>query len=98
MARRIGEAMDCSNRPAADLHRHALADALYGAEGVDQTALLHAREGAQGHEIADRPLGLEVFELLAENKLATGGNASPAVIGNAFIHRTRTHLYRLEAK
>lgn len=38
------------------------------------------------------------YKLLSENKLDIGGNASPAVDGNAIIHRTRTHLYRLEAK
>ncbi|MBT4866668.1 MAG: quinonprotein alcohol dehydrogenase, partial [Planctomycetaceae bacterium] len=36
------------------------------------------------------------FRLLAENKLTDGCMASPAVIGNALIVRTKTHLYRIE--
>lgn len=36
------------------------------------------------------------YKLLAENKLEIGGNASPAVLGNSLILRTRTHLYRVE--
>ena len=38
------------------------------------------------------------FEQLAENKLAEGFLASPAVAGRAFYLRTRTHLYRIEKK
>ncbi|MFN0088070.1 MAG: PQQ-binding-like beta-propeller repeat protein [Blastocatellia bacterium] len=38
------------------------------------------------------------FEQLAENKLDEGFLASPAVAGNAFFLRTRTHLYRIEKK
>lgn len=36
------------------------------------------------------------FKLLAENKLADGFMASPAIDGNALILRTKTHLYRIE--
>ncbi len=36
------------------------------------------------------------FRLLAENKLAGGCMASPAVVGDALIIRTKTHLYRIE--
>lgn len=36
------------------------------------------------------------YKLLAENKLEAGGNASAAVVGNAIIMRSKTHLYRLE--
>jgi outer membrane protein assembly factor BamB len=36
------------------------------------------------------------FEQLAENTLAAGCLASPAVSGNALFVRTRTHLYRIE--
>ncbi len=36
------------------------------------------------------------FRLLAENPLDAGCMASPAVIGNALIVRTKTHLYRIE--
>ncbi len=36
------------------------------------------------------------YKLLAENKLDARGNASPAVVGNAIILRSKTHLYRLE--
>ena len=36
------------------------------------------------------------FRLLAENKLSGGCMASPAVIGDALIIRTKTHLYRIE--
>ncbi len=37
------------------------------------------------------------FEKLAENELAAGCMASPAVAGEAFFVRTKTHLYRIEA-
>lgn len=36
------------------------------------------------------------FRLLAENPLDAGCMASPAVLGNALIVRTKTHLYRIE--
>ncbi len=36
------------------------------------------------------------FKLLAENQLDAGCMASPAVIGDALIVRTKTHLYRIE--
>ncbi len=36
------------------------------------------------------------FELVAENKLDSGFNASPAVAGKALILRSKTHLYRIE--
>ena len=39
-----------------------------------------------------------VFEKVAENRLAEGFLASPAIAGKAFYLRTRTHLYRIEAK
>ncbi|MFT5524984.1 MAG: outer membrane protein assembly factor BamB [Pirellulaceae bacterium] len=35
------------------------------------------------------------FELLAENKLDAGSMATPAVIGDSLIIRTKTHLYRV---
>jgi outer membrane protein assembly factor BamB len=35
------------------------------------------------------------FRLLAENQLEAGCMASPAVVGDAFIIRTKTHLYRI---
>lgn len=38
------------------------------------------------------------FEILATSRLDGGFMASPAVIGNTFILRTRTHLYRIEDK
>jgi outer membrane protein assembly factor BamB len=37
-----------------------------------------------------------VFKKLAENSLADGCKASPAVSGNALLVRTFTHLYRIE--
>lgn len=40
----------------------------------------------------------ERYERLAENRLAAGCMASPAVAGNALLIRTKTHLYRVEAK
>jgi hypothetical protein len=36
------------------------------------------------------------FKVLAENNLADGFMASPAVSGSSFILRTRTHLYCIE--
>lgn len=36
------------------------------------------------------------FELVVENKLAAGFNASPAVAGRALILRSETHVYRIE--
>lgn len=38
------------------------------------------------------------FEVLATNRLDTGLMASPAIAGNAIFLRTKTHLYRIEAK
>lgn len=38
------------------------------------------------------------YKLLAENKLDIGCTASPAVVGNGLLLRTRTHLYRIEGK
>jgi outer membrane protein assembly factor BamB len=38
------------------------------------------------------------FELLADNKLPAGFNASPAFVDDAMILRTFTHLYRVEKK
>jgi len=35
-------------------------------------------------------------KILATNKLASGFMASPAVVGDAFVLRTKTHLYRIE--
>ena len=35
------------------------------------------------------------FRLLAENQLDDGCMASPAVIGNDLLIRTKTHLYRI---
>ena len=37
------------------------------------------------------------FKVLAENQLGDGFMASPAVVGKAFILRSRTHLYRVES-
>src|SRR5687768_3353027 len=37
------------------------------------------------------------YQVLATNKLGDGFMATPAVIGNAFVLRSRTHLYRVEA-
>ena len=37
------------------------------------------------------------FEKLAEGQLEAGFMASPAVLGDALILRTKTHLYRIEA-
>jgi outer membrane protein assembly factor BamB len=36
------------------------------------------------------------FELVAENTLGSGFNASPAVVGNALVLRSKTDLYRIE--
>ena len=36
------------------------------------------------------------FEIVAENKLDDGFNASPAVAGESLILRSKTHLYRIE--
>ncbi len=38
----------------------------------------------------------DTFKLLATNRLESGCMASPAVVGNALIVRTKTHLYRIE--
>ena len=38
------------------------------------------------------------FQKLATNQLADGFMASPAVVGEAFILRTKTHLYRIEER
>lgn len=38
----------------------------------------------------------DAFKLLAKNQLDSGFMASPAIVGNAFVLRTKTHLYRIE--
>ena len=38
------------------------------------------------------------YELITENQLQDGFNASPAVVENDFILRTFTHLYRVSKK
>lgn len=38
------------------------------------------------------------YEVLATNKLDDGFMASPTVMGKAFVLRTKTHIYRIEAK
>ncbi len=38
------------------------------------------------------------FSTIATNQLENGFMASPAITGNAFILRTKTHLYRIEEK
>ena len=38
----------------------------------------------------------DAFKLLAKNQLDSGFMASPAVVGDAFVLRTKTHLYRIE--
>lgn len=50
-------------------------------------------EEGTSHVIAADP---EKFELLATNQLNDGCMASPAVVDNALIVRTKTHLYRIE--
>jgi hypothetical protein len=40
----------------------------------------------------------KTFGKLVENRLDAGFMASPAVVGNALILRTKTHLYRIEEK
>ncbi len=45
------------------------------------------------HVIAANP---EEFQLLAENKLDAGSMASPAVLEDSLIVRTKTHLYRID--
>lgn len=52
-----------------------------------------SQEGAIPIFKADRK-----FELVAENKLADGFNASPAVAGKSLILRSKTHLYRIQAR
>ena len=50
-------------------------------------------EDGASHVVA---VDAEKFELLATNELEAGCMASPAVIGDAIILRTKTHLYRIE--
>ena len=49
-------------------------------------------------ERADPHIGLlhRATEKLAESKLDAGFMASPAIAGDAFYLRTKTHLYRVE--
>ena len=42
--------------------------------------------------------GRRTFEMLADNRLKTGFMASPAVVANGLILRTKTHLYRISEK
>jgi outer membrane protein assembly factor BamB len=39
----------------------------------------------------------EAFEVISENNLESGCMASPAVIGNDLIIRTKSHLYRISS-
>ena len=39
----------------------------------------------------------DAFEEIARNQLEDGFMATPAVVGDAFLMRTRTHLYRVES-
>jgi len=50
-------------------------------------------EEGKSHVVAADPTE---FKLLAENNLDDGCMASPAVLGDALIVRTKTHLYRIE--
>ncbi|MGV3533348.1 MAG: PQQ-binding-like beta-propeller repeat protein, partial [Chthoniobacteraceae bacterium] len=38
----------------------------------------------------------DTFKVAAKNELESGFMASPAVVGNALVLRTKTHLYRIE--
>ena len=40
----------------------------------------------------------DAFKKLGESKLDAGHMATPAVVGDALIVRTETHLYRIESK
>ncbi|MCX7420131.1 MAG: PQQ-binding-like beta-propeller repeat protein [Planctomycetia bacterium] len=51
---------------------------------------------SQGGDIPVFKAGRE-FELVAENKLDSGFNASPAVAGKSLILRSKTHLYRVRS-
>ncbi len=51
--------------------------------------------GVEGKSSVFRASGS--FEKLAEGQLEAGFMASPAVLGDALILRTKTHLYRIEA-
>jgi outer membrane protein assembly factor BamB len=48
-------------------------------------------ETGETHVVAPQ----RTFKLLALNQLETGFMASPAVVGNSLVVRTRTHLYRI---
>ncbi len=67
--------------------------------GNYQASLLCAGErvycfGVSGKTTVFRA-GRRTFEKLADNRLATGFMASPAVFGNDLILRSKTHLYRI---
>lgn len=51
-------------------------------------------EDGKSHVIEANP---RQYQLVAENKLDAGCMASPAVLENALIVRTKTHLYRIES-
>jgi len=59
--------------------------------GADGRVYLFSEEGKTTVIEAGRQ-----FKVLAESELEGGFMASPAVAGNAFFLRTRTHLYRIE--
>ncbi len=63
-----------------------------GAEGSRERIYLIDEDGLS-HVIEANP---EEYALLSENKLDGGCMASPAVIGDALLVRTKTHLYRIE--
>ena len=77
---------------------------------IAMLALLSACAGALGTDV-ERIRGLEPagvspfnaaltreYKELARNQLDAGFMASPVVVGDAFLLRTETHLYRVEAE
>lgn len=67
----------------------------YWASPLSANGLIYAL--SQKGDISVLKAGPE-FELVAENKLGDGFNASPAVDGDALILRSKSHLYRIIKK
>ena len=70
--------------------------------GNYQASLLHCGDRVYSFGVSGKTTvlraGCRTFEKLADNRLGTGFMASPAVLGNDLILRTKTHLYRIGEK
>jgi outer membrane protein assembly factor BamB len=84
--------ISCLDAKTGEVHWQERLEGEYWASPLYANGRIYflTKEG-KANVIAARP----VFELLAENKLDGGFNASPAVVGDDLLLRSFTHLYRI---